>query len=149
MKNLDRFKLIGRLISNRANMAAKQFANAKLELEQKQNKLSELQKIAKEYQEQLVDINLCMSAEQFKHYHKFIDYLDFVTKQQADVITMFNFEVEKKRRFWVQCHKQNRGLKDYIKDVEDKIVVDQLKIEQKELDSMVTDNFNCQNDASN
>lgn len=148
MKTLSRFKLIGRLINNRANIAAKQFADAKLELNQKQRKLNELNQIAREYKAQLVDVNLQMSAEQFKQYHKFIDYLDFVIKQQTEVISMFNFEVEKKRKFWVQCHKQNKGLKDYIVNIEEQFIVERLKNEQKELDSTVTDNFVYQKESS-
>ena len=146
MKALSRFKLIGRLINNRANIAAKQFADVKLELNQKKKKLDDLHIIAKEYREQLTNVNLQMSAEQFKQYHRFIDYLDFVIKQQADVVGMLNFEVEKKRLFWVQCRKQSKGLKDYIVNIEEQILVERLKNEQKELDSTVTDNYVYQND---
>lgn len=141
MKNLNRFKLIERLINNRVNIAAKHFADAKLEFNKKQQKLNELHQIAQEYRKQLVEINLSVPAEQFKEYHRFIDYLDFVIKQQQDVVNMIETEVEKKRGFWIQCYKQNKGLKDYIINIEKQIIVEKLKSEQKELDSNVTDSL--------
>lgn len=141
MKILDRFKLIGRLINNRTNIAAKQFADAKLDLQQKQNKLNELNLLASDYRKKLANSNIRMSATTLKQYHKFLDYLDFVIKKQNEVVMNTDFEVKKKRRFWIQCHKQNKGLKDYIVNLEESIVADQLKSEQKEQDTSVTDNF--------
>ncbi len=141
MKKLNRFKLIGRLINNRANIAAKEFADGVTEFNKKQKKLEELHQIAKEYKAQLTNVDLQMSAEQFKQYHRFIDYLEFIIKQQTEVVAILKREVEKRRQIWVQCHTQNNGLKHYIEGVEAQIIAEQLKKEQKELDYTVSDNF--------
>jgi len=122
-------------------MAAKQFADVTIELNRKQNKLEELHNILREYQAQLSSNNLQMSAEQFKQYHRFMDYLVFVIKQQNEVVAISKREVANKRRLFVQYHKQNKGLTGYIENVEMELIAEQLKKEQKELDFTVTDNF--------
>jgi len=147
MNKLSRFKLIGRLVNNKTNIAAKDLADSITKLFKKQKKIEELQHIAVEYKVQLTNTNLQMSSVQFKQYHRFMDYLELIIKEQIAVIPILKREVEKKRLIWVQCYKQNKGLKNYIEKVEAQVVVEKLKKEQNEVDSTVTDSFFYKNDA--
>ena len=141
MKKLAKFKLIGRLINNRTNMAAKDLADFTNEYNKKQKKLTELQHLVQDYKDKLSAPNLEMAADHFKHSHRFIQYLEYVIKQQTEVVALYKRELDKKRQIWIYCHKQNKGLKGYISQVESELLIANEKKEQKDLDYTVTEIF--------
>ena len=140
-KKINRFKFIGRLINNRTNLAAKQLADSIGIYQKKQQKLIDLDNISKEYQTQVSNVNLQVSANDFKLYHKFIDYLDYVIKQQAEAVDVAKQDVEVKRNTWIQFHRQNKELKNYVENIEKQYILEEAKKEQKELDTSVTDTY--------
>ena len=146
-KKISRFKFIGRLINNRTNLAAKQLADSIGIYQQKQQKLVDLNNISKEYQTQISNINLQVSANDFKLYHRFIDYLDYVIKQQTETVVLAKQDVEVKRKSWIQFHRQNKELKNYIENIEKQYILEEAKKEQKELDTSVTDTYIYRNNT--
>ncbi|MDX1250747.1 MAG: flagellar export protein FliJ [Gammaproteobacteria bacterium] len=111
MTKSQRLKPIIKLSDNRQQDAARAVVSSRRVLDERQSRLSDLNRYRDEYVSRLKNIGAAgISASQFHEYRVFLANLDLAITQQEKLVLMAGHDVEDKIRLWRQARGKAKAL---------------------------------------
>lgn len=146
MKKSERMKPVAKVTESREKMAAKALGESNRELQQHEQRLSELQKYREEYlgycQERGSD---GISAAKFQELQRFLLNLNKAVEQQQQLVEFTQQSLAMKKSSWQQARSRTRAMDTVIDRYRRQEQQSEQKREQKEQDEIGSRRGNSKN----
>ena len=111
MTKSQRVKPVIKVSQNREREAARVLADSQRVLQERRQRLTELQRYREEYRDTYrAQGRVGMNAQQLRTYRNFLAKLDLAVEQQEELVTAAQRELEHKKSKWLEKHFRTKAL---------------------------------------